>query len=562
MENKNVYDLKSAKMPYLAGGLLSLFVSLVEGPLGGLLIPSLLKSAGVDWLREQVIDEAPTPQPIHFTGLLATKDSAVPEKEWPQSSAVDSRGFHFATVFDYAKTYRDGKTTPEDVAKKLLDAIEASNTSTPPLRSIIAMDRDDVMKQARESTQRIKAGKPLSVFDGVPVAVKDELDMVPYPTTGGTSFLGKSPAKEDSTVVARMRAAGALLIGKANMHEIGINVTGLNPRHGTTRNPYNTNHFTGGSSSGSATAIAAGLVPVAIGADGGGSIRIPASFCGVFGLKPTYGRVSEHGAVPLDWSIAHIGPMAGTATDTALAYAVMAGPDLRDPNSLHQTLPTLENWNQLNLRGIKLGVYKPWFQHADPEVVAACDTMLNRFKDMGAEIREIVIPELELNRVAQAVTILAEMAQAMSYTYAEHRRDHALDVRLNLALGRAFTSNDYVLAQRARTRIINNFKRALEQVDMIITPTTGIAAPPIPKDALPNGNSDLSTTIEIMRFVTAGNMTGLPAISFPVGYTKNGMPIGMQSIGRAWEEHLLLRLAVNAEQVIERKEPQVHYKIL
>jgi Asp-tRNA(Asn)/Glu-tRNA(Gln) amidotransferase A subunit family amidase len=562
MENKNVYDLKSAKMPYLAGGLLSVFVSLVESPLGGLLIPSLLHSAGVDWLRQQVIDEAPTPQPIHFTGLLATKDSAVPEKEWPQSAAVDARGFHFATVFDYAKSYRDGKIMPEEVAQKVLDAIEASNASNPPLRAVIAVDRDDVMKQARESTQRTKAGKPLSIFDGVPVAIKDELDMLPYPTTVGTSFLGKSPVKEDATVVARMRAAGALLVGKTNMHEIGINVTGLNPRHGTARNPYNTSHFTGGSSSGSATAIAAGLVPVALGADGGGSIRIPASFCGVFGLKATYGRVSEFGAAPLCWSVAHVGPLAGTATDIALTYAVMAGPDLRDLNSLHQPLPTLENWDQLNLRGIKLGVYRQWFTHADPEVVAACEIMLNRFKDMGAGIREIVIPDLELNRVGQAVTILTEMAQAMSYTYAEHRRDHALDVRLNLALGRAFTSCDYVLAQRARTRIINNFKRALEQVDMILTPTTAIAAPLIPKDALPNGNSDLSTTIEIMRFVTAGNMTGLPAISFPVGYTKNGLPIGMQAIGRPWQENVLLRLAVNAEHAVERKEPQVYYKIL
>ena len=561
MENKNVYDLKSVKLPYLAGGLLRLFVSLVEGPLGRLLTPGLLQSAGIDRLRKQIIDEAPTYHPIHFTGTLAQKDSAVPEKEWP-NAAVDSRGFHFANVFDYAKAYRDGKTTPEEVAQKLLDAVESSNTSAPPLRAVIAVNRDDVMRQARESTQRIKAGKPLSIFDGVPVAVKDEVDMTPYPTTVGTSFLGKTPAKEDATVVARMRAAGALLVGKTNMHEIGINVTGLNPHHGTTRNPYNTNHFTGGSSSGSATAVAAGLVPVAISADGGGSIRIPASFCGVFGLKPTFGRVSEHGAAPLCWSLAHLGPIAGTATDTALAYAVMAGPDLRDPNSLHQPLPTLENWDQLNLRGLKLGVYKQWFQHADPEVVAACETMLKRFTDMGAEIHEIIIPDLDLNRVAQVVTILVEMAQAMSYTYAEHHREHGLDARLNLVLGHAFTPQDYVLAQRARTRIINNFNHVLEEVDMILTPATGIAAPLIPKDALPNGNSDLSTTTEIMRFVTAANTTGLPAISFPVGYTTNGLPIGMQAMGRAWQEHLLLRLAVNAEQAIERKEPQVHYKIL
>jgi Asp-tRNA(Asn)/Glu-tRNA(Gln) amidotransferase A subunit family amidase len=561
MQNKNVYDLKSVKLPYLSGAVLRLFVSLAEGPLGGLLTPNLMKSAGIDRLRQQTIDEAPTHHPIHFTGTLAQKDSAVPEKEWP-NAATDSHGFHFVTVFDYAKAYRDSKTTPEQVAQKLLAAIEASNASTPPLRAVIAVNREDVMKQAREATQRIKAGKPLSILDGVPVAVKDEIDMVPYPTTVGTSFLGKSPAKEDATAVARMRATGALLIGKTNMHEIGINVTGLNPHHGTTRNPYNTDHFTGGSSSGSATVVAAGLAPVAIGADGGGSIRIPSSFCGVFGLKPTFGRVSEYGAAPLCWSVAHVGPLAGTATDTALAYAVMAGSDLRDPNSLHQPLPTLENWDQLNLRKLKLGVYKQWFQHADAEVVAACESMLKRFTDMGAEIREIVIPDLDLNRVAHVVTILTEMAQAMSYTYAEYHREHGLDVRLNLVLGRAFTAQDYVTAQRARTRIIKNFNRVLEEVDMILTPTTGIAAPIIPTDALPKGNSDLSTTTEIMRFITAANMTGLPAISFPVGYTAKGLPIGMQAMGRAWEENLLLRLAVNAERAVERKEPQVHYKIL
>jgi Asp-tRNA(Asn)/Glu-tRNA(Gln) amidotransferase A subunit family amidase len=188
--------------------------------------------------------------------------------------------------------------------------------------------------------------------------------------------------------------------------------------------------------------------------------------------------------------------------------------------------------------------------------------MLKRLTDMGAEVREIVIPDLELNRVAQAVTILAEMAQALSYSHAEHHREHGLDVRLNLTLGRAFTSQDYLIAQRARTRIINNFNHALKEVDAIITPTTGIAAPRIPKDALPNGNSDLTITTEIMRFVTSPNLTGLPAISFPVGYTKDGLPIGMQAIGRAWEENLLLRLAVNAEQAVERKEPQVHYKVL
>ncbi len=561
MENKNAYDLKSVKLPYLAGGMLKIFTSLVEGPLGGLLTPSLLESAGITWLRKQNFEENPTHHPIHFTGDLQTEASAVPEKEWP-SEASTIKGFQFASVFDFAKAYRNGTTTPEEVAKNVLTAIRRSDKGDAPLKAFIAVNEDDVMRQARESTIRIKSGKALSMFDGVPVAVKDELDMTPHPSTVGTAFLGKSPATEDSTVVARLRNAGALLIGKTNMHEIGINVTGLNPVHGTTRNPYNPNHFTGGSSSGSATAVAAGLVPVAIGADGGGSIRIPSAFCGLVGLKATFARVSEFGAAPLDWSVAHIGPMAGSATDAALTYALIAGPDPKDPTSLHQPLPSLEGWDNKNLTGLKIGVYWPWFRHADAETVAACEAMLKEYEKMGCEIVEITIPDLEANRIAHSVSILTEMAQAMNATYDKHYKEHALDVRINLALARQFKATDYLISQRIRTRMINHFNNAFKKVDVILTPTTGVTAPEIKKGALPDGESDLSTTIEIMRFATAANLTGLPAITFPVGYTQKGLPIGLQVMGKAWDESTLLRMALAAEQVVERKAPQVYFKIL
>ncbi len=558
---KDIYDLKSVKLPYLAGGVLKFFAALVEGPLRGLLTPSLFESAGINWLRKQKFDEAPTHHPIHFTGQLQTKAFAVPEREWPRKTPK-SKGFQFVSIFDFAKAYRDGTTTPEEVAKKVLDSIAASDSGNAPLKAFIAVNREEVMRQARESTKRFKARKPLSIFDGVPVAVKDEIDMTPYPTTVGTAFLGKQPAAEDSTVVARLRSAGALLIGKANMHEIGINVTGLNPHHGTTRNPYNPNHFTGGSSSGSATAVASGLVPIAIGADGGGSIRIPASFCGLVGLKATFARVSEHGAYPLDWSVAHIGPLAGSATDAALTYALIAGPDPKDLTSLHQPLPSLKGWDNTNLKGLKLGVYWPWFRHADAEVVAACEAMLKEYEKMGCRIVEIVIPDLEANRIAHSVTITSEMAQAMNETYDEHHKEHGLDVRVNLALARQFTATDYLISQRIRTRMIDHFDNAFKQVDMILTPATGISAPEIKKGALPDGESDLTITIEIMRFATAANMTGLPAISFPVGYTKKGLPIGMQVMGKAWDEANLLRMALAAEQVVERRTPQIYFKIL
>ena len=558
----NTYDLKSVKLPYLSGAALKLFVKLIEGPLRGLLIPSLFKSSGITWMRAQKFDEAPTTNPLTYTGTLALKDQAVPEREWPSRPAPRAPGFHFASVQDYARAYREGSLTPLDVAKRALHAIETSNASQPALRAIIAVDREDVLEQARLSTERIKAHKPLSVFDGVPVAVKDEMDMRPYPTTVGTRFLGRSPCTEDATAVARLRAAGALLIGKANMHEIGIGVTGLNPNTGTTRNPYNPDHFTGGSSSGPGTAVAAGLCPVAIGADGGGSIRIPASFCGTVGLKPTFGRISEHGAFPLCWSVAHLGPLAASATDTALAYAVMAGPDLKDPNSLHQPAPNLKGWDKLNMRSLRLGIFWPWFRHASDEVVSACEGMLKEFEKMGASLVEISIPELEAARVGHSVTILSEMYQSMSATYAEHHQDHGLDVRTNLALAGALSASDYVQAQRVRTRLIAGFNAAMENVDMILTPSTGLVAPAIPKDALPHGNSDLTTVIEIMRFATQANLTGLPAISFPVGYNPQGLPIGMQAIGRAWQEAGLLGLALVAEQVVERQKPALFYDLM
>jgi Asp-tRNA(Asn)/Glu-tRNA(Gln) amidotransferase A subunit family amidase len=556
------YDLKSVKLPYLSGRMLRLFTSLLEGPLRSLLIPSLFKSSGVTWLRQQHFDDPMTPQPVYYTGASAVEAQAIPQQDWPGPASLPGLGFRFSTVQDYAKAYREGKITPEDVAHRVLEAIATSNASDPPLQAIIAMDREDVLRQAREATDRIRTGRALSVFDGVPVAVKDELDMLPYPTTVGTAFLGVSPCKQDSTVVARMRAAGAMLIGKANMHEIGIGVTGLNPNLGTPRNPYAPDHFTGGSSSGSAAAVAAGLCPVALGADGGGSIRIPSSFCGVVGIKPTYGRVSEYGAAPLCWSVAHVGPLAATATDAALAYAVMAGPDPKDPNSMRQPAPALAGWDQIDLNGLKLGVYWPWFRHATSEMVSACEAVLHKFESMGAELREVTIPDLESSRIAHTVTIAGEMAQALDHTYAGHHHQHGADVRINLALARAFTTMDYVKAQRVRTRLISNFAQAFEQVDAILTPATALPAPLIPKAALSEGESDLTTLIEIMRFATPANLTGLPAISFPVGYTGSNLPLGLQAIGRPWQEPTLLRLALAAERVVDRKGPELYFRIL
>jgi Asp-tRNA(Asn)/Glu-tRNA(Gln) amidotransferase A subunit family amidase len=556
---EDVYDLKSVKLPYLAGRPLKLFASFLESAAGGAASKSVLDSAGITALRQQSFDEPPTFTPLAGRDGQPPATGGIPLDELPQTDPPPAPGFHFPTVLEFAAAYRAGTTTPTEVAERLLAAIRAADAADPPLRAFIAVQEEDVRRQAAEATERMREKRPLSPFDGVPIAVKDELDMTPYPTTVGTRFLGSAPAAADATVVARLRAAGALLLGKSNMHEIGIGVTGQNPHHGTPRNPYHPGHYPGGSSSGSATAVAAGLCPVAIGADGGGSIRIPAAFCGVVGLKPTYGRVSEHGAYQLDWSIAHIGPLAATATDAALAYALMAGPDAHDPISQQQPAPTLRDWDNLDLSDLTLGVFWPWFRHAAPEVVAACEALLGHFVSLGAAVRDIAIPDLQAGRVAHTLTIASEMMQAMSASYARHHQDHGLDVRVNLALARRFTAADYVLAQRVRTRLIHNFNQTFREVDVIITPSTGLTAPPIPAAALPDGDSDLTTLAEIMRYATPANFTGHPAISFPAGYDRAGLPIGMQAMGRHWQEATLLRLALAAERVVARQKPQIYF---
>jgi Asp-tRNA(Asn)/Glu-tRNA(Gln) amidotransferase A subunit family amidase len=297
-------------------------------------------------------------------------------------------------------------------------------------------------------------------------------------------------------------------------------------------------------------------------ADGGGSIRIPASFCGLVGLKPTFGRVSEFGAAPLTWSMAHIGPLAATASDATLAYAVLAGPDPLDLHSLHQPPPTPEGWQDLDLHGLRLGIFPPWFSHATPEVVSACEGLVQQFVTMGAELREVTIPELEAARVAHTLTIAAEMAVNMSATYDQHHRQHGLDVRTNLALARTFTAVDYLKAQQVRTRMLAHFGRALDEVDAIVTPSTGLVAPVYSAAALAGCESDLTTLMQILRFATPANLTGLPAISMPAGYDAAGLPIGLQAIGRAWQEASLLRLALAAEQVVERRRPVVYYDLL
>jgi Asp-tRNA(Asn)/Glu-tRNA(Gln) amidotransferase A subunit family amidase len=549
-----IYNLKSLDLPKLTGRALKTFTAALENPVGrSLLLNSLMENGGVPVLRELTLEEPPTLQPLYAPDQ--NDDAPVPFQSDGAAAPVPYR-----TIRDYATAYRRGDLVPEQAAEAVLAAIDTDQENTCPLRAFVAVSHDDVLAQARASAERIQAGKPLSRLDGVPVAVKDEIDLLPYTTRVGTRFLGVEPPEADSTVAARLRAAGALLIGKTAMHEIGIAPNGFNAHTGTVHNPYDEGRDPGGSSCGSAAAVSAGLVPVAIGADGGGSIRIPAALCGVVGLKPTFGRVSEAGAAPLCWSVGHLGPLTTCVEDAALVYSVIAGPDPRDLNSLVQPPVTLADWNRPDLQGVTVGVDPNWFNHSAEDVANCCWDLVEALQAAGAEVDEIVVPELDEMRVAHAVTILSEMAAAM-LPYRALRNEMAPAVRLSLVLGEAFSAMDYLQAQRMRTRAAGIFQELFTKVDVILTPATALPAQPFPADAFSAGWSDLSLDTEMMRYVFPGNLVGLPAISFPAGYDAAGLPIGMQAMGRHWEENLLLRVAYNAERRVERHLPGRYYRV-
>lgn len=552
------YDLKSLNLPKLYGRMLSFFTNLVSNPVTRpLIMGSLLENGGIPKLRKMVFDEEPTFYPLDITEKHASDHMKMPNSVL-SDNRISREQIAYNLVRDYALAYREGKNTPQDVAEQVIKAIEQSSKTYPAMNAFSSSNAEDIRKQAGISTELFKKGTPRSFLEGVPVAVKDEIDQVPYPTTVGTKFLGANPPLKDSYVVARLRAAGALLVGKTNMHEIGIATNGENIHHGRIANPYDLQRDPGGSSNGSAAAVAAGIVPVAIGADGGGSIRVPAGLCGVVGLKPTFGRVSEAGAAPLCWSVAHLGPLGASVEDVAMVYQIIAGPDPQESLSQQQPPVSIDGWNTPNLNGLRLGIYKEWFSHANPEIVKSNEMMISKFEKAGAILVNVTIPELDAMRVAHVVTILSEMVSSMK-NYPDHWKDFAPATRLTLELGKEMSSHDYIQAQRMRTRGINNFSKVFKEVDVILTPTTALTGPVIPPEALAKGWSDLSSDTEMMRFAFPGNLLGLPAISFPVGYDHDGMPIGMQAIGNYWNEALLLRVAYNAELTFTRALPKNYF---
>lgn len=556
------YSPKVVIAPRLAGAGLRAFATLMEQPVSGLVVrDTLLRQLGLDSFRQVDVSHASTDP-----GPLPADARALPDKDQPdawqvlQDNPTPCRGQAPPSIAGIRRAFLDGVVDPVHLTERFLRQWQSSEADKPRMSLFIHLNEADILNQANASKARYAAGESLGPLDGVLVAVKDELDQVPYPTTAGTS-IHLTPAQSDSTAVARLRASGAILVGKLNMHELGSGITGINPHYGTPRNPFDPTRVCGGSSSGSGAIVACQMVPLSIACDAGGSIRMPAALTGNVGLKATKGRISNAGAADLVWTTAHVGPIGATIDEVAAAYLTIAGPDPRDPNTLHQPPVHLKDWARQDMKGLTLGVYRDWFEAADPEIVAMCQAQLRRFEVLGAEVREITLPDLDELQMAHLVLIAVEAAASQNGYYDSDPRKYGHESRMTISLARGLRATDYVHALRVRHRMIGRWLNATAGLDAVITPATGMVAPPLHADAVDLGESDMALAASMMRFMPPGNLLGFPAISFPIGYNENGLPVAMQALGRPWMEHALLRIARVAGAEVPRRTPKRLYRV-
>lgn len=426
----------------------------------------------------------------------------------------------------------------EEVTRAFLQRIEQLDGR---LNSYITVTATAAVREARQRDRQRGERGPLH---GLPLAMKDLCATKGVRTTAGAKILADWVPRADATVVERCRAAGAVLLGKLNMHELAYGVTTNNPHFGATRNPWDLDRIPGGSSGGAGAAVAASLCAGAIGSDTGGSIRIPAALCGVVGLKPTYGRVSRYGIVPLSWSLDHIGPLAKTAEDAALLLEVLAGGDPRDPTSSTRPVPRYRTLLRQSPKGLCLGIPREhFFELLDTEVGVAFDTAIATLKRLGLRTRSVSIPSLPYAQTAEVAIMAAEASAYHARTLRARPDDFGADVRANLELGRLIPATSFVAAQRLRARLAAECAAALERVDALAVPATAIPAPRVGEQVVEMGKLPLDVGLLLSRNMMPFNLTALPAIAVPCGRSRTRLPIGFQLAGRQFDEATILRIA-------------------
>jgi aspartyl-tRNA(Asn)/glutamyl-tRNA(Gln) amidotransferase subunit A len=444
---------------------------------------------------------------------------------------------------DAARRIAAGELSAVELTAACLERIAALDAQ---VNAFITVTADDAVRQAREADDDVERGDARGPLAGVPVALKDLFDTAGVRTTAGSTFFAERVPERDAAVVERLRAAGAVVLGKLNLHEWALGVTNDNPHFGACHNPWALDRISGGSSGGSAAALAAGMCHGALGSDTGGSIRIPAALCGVVGLKPTCGRVSLRGAVPLSWSLDHAGPMARRVRDVALLLNAIAGHDPADPASIPVAVDDYTVGLDDGIAGWRIGVVaSAWLGDVDRDVAAAVRAVVDGLASLGAWVEPLEAPELP-----EAARLNGLMTTADAAAFHRERLEQApdafgADVLARLRRGAAYGATDYADARRTQTRLRRRFESWFVEhggaLDAVVLPTTPIAAPRIA------GLDAVATAGVLTRLTAPFNLTGLPALSVPCGLTPEGLPVGLQIVGAPWAERRVLQVGKAVE---------------
>lgn len=452
------------------------------------------------------------------------------------------------------------EVSPLELVEACLEQIEAHNDS---LHAFIAVYGESARQVARAAETMAHAGHLIGPLHGVPIALKDNIAVEGLATTAGSKILADWLPPEDATVVGRLRGAGAIVLGKTNMHEFAWGGTTANPHYGIARNPWRTDRFPAGSSGGSGIAVAARMSYAALGTDTGGSIRLPAAVNGIVGIRPTIGRVSNSGVIPLAWSMDTVGPMTRTVADCAAMFTVLAGHDPRDSGSAQ--VPTVDYSRDLDrgARGLRIGVVPSYFfEHLQPAVHDAVRDAITTLEGLGAHLVEVDIDHIEGNISAQLTIESCEPSTYHQRWLRDRPQDYGEDVRLLLEMGELHLATHYLQAQRYRALLREQFLDAFRSVDAFVCPTLPFTATMVGADTVEIEDGEEEDMLSaIMQFTGVSSLTGLPALAVPCGFDDQGLPIGMQVIGRPFDEATLFGLGAAFQAVTDfhRRRPDLSH---
>ncbi|MDH7500036.1 MAG: amidase family protein [candidate division NC10 bacterium] len=498
--------------------------------------------------------------------------------EWAEAGSPLPQDLADSSLYELSQRIQRGEITSRHLVETYLDRIRRLDGPNG-LNAYITVAEEEALRRAEELDRLAQQKKFQGPLHGLPIAVKDNLDTEDMPTTGGSQILMGWRPPQDAHVVQRLRKAGAIILGKTNMHEFAFGITTNNPHYGPTRNPYDPTCIPGGSSGGSAAAVAAALCAGAIGTDTGGSVRIPAALCGVVGLKPTLGRVGRGGMMYLSFMRDVIGPLTRTVMDSALILEVIAGSDPRDPESQPHRLPPLLSpllKEAPSLRGRKFGVpRKYFFEVIHPDTQEVMERALRKIQSLGAKIKEVEVKHMDLATPTGFNIVLTECIYLMEDYLRAFDPEATIDKYLDQmgpdvkgVLGSQKGTPDskpvpgYVYAQSVREdrrKMIAGFQEALRGLDALLLPTTPLPAAKIGDDVETELQGQrVNTFLTFIRNCDPISVVGYPAITVPAGYSKDGLPIGLQMVARPWEEGHLLRMAYAFEQATKvRKAPRL-----